>query len=125
MEQVVVAGVAADKDQVKFTLQNLVEQPGVAAQIFGALSASSIVVDVIVQDVPSNGNLTLSFTVGKGDHLKSRQILEDLQASSSYKSMKIVEEGNLAKSVSWVWNAASSRSCLKNVYDLGRGWREH
>lgn len=97
MEQVVVAGVAADKDQVKFTLQNLVEQPGVAAQIFGALSAASIVVDVIVQDVPSNGVLTLSFTVGKGDHLKSRQILEKLQASPSYKSMKIVEESGLAK----------------------------
>lgn len=97
MEQVVVAGVAADKDQVKFTLQNIVEHPGVAAQIFGALSAAAIVVDVIVQDVPSNGVITLSFTVGKGDYLKSRQILEQLQSGSTYKSMKIVEEINLAK----------------------------
>jgi aspartate kinase len=97
MEQVVVAGVAADKDQVKFTLQNIQDQPGTAAEIFGALSSASIVVDVIVQDVPSNGMLTVSFTVGKGDHLKARQLLKNLQASAPFQSMKIVEETDLAK----------------------------
>ncbi|MFL5813351.1 MAG: aspartate kinase [Bdellovibrionia bacterium] len=97
MEQVVVAGVAADKDQVKFTLQNIHDQPGTAAQIFGALSAAAIVVDVIVQDVPSNGIITVSFTVGKGDYLKTQQILQSLQASPAFSSMKIVEETDLAK----------------------------
>ncbi|MDR3605796.1 MAG: aspartate kinase [Oligoflexia bacterium] len=95
MEQVVVAGVAADVGQVKFTLQNLPERPGVAAAIFGPLSASAIVVDVIVQDVPSNGLLTISFTVGKGDHLKARQVLETLK--TTFAQMKIVEEADLAK----------------------------
>jgi aspartate kinase len=97
MEQVVVAGVAADKDQVKFTLQNIQDKPGTAAQIFGALSASAIVVDVIVQDVPSNGIITVSFTVGKSDYLKTRQILHSLQNPSAFQSMKIVEETDLAK----------------------------
>lgn len=97
MEQVVVAGVAADKDQVKFTLQNIQDKAGVAAQIFGALSAASIVVDVIVQDVPSNGIITVSFTVGKGDYLKAQQILLGLQASAEFKTMKMVEETDLAK----------------------------
>lgn len=97
MEQVVVAGVAADKDQVKFTLQNVRDKAGTAAQIFGALSAASIVVDVIVQDVSSNGIITVSFTVGKGDHLKAQQILMGLQASSEFSSMKMVEETDLAK----------------------------
>jgi aspartate kinase len=97
MEQVVVAGVAADKDQVKFTLQNVRDKAGTAAQIFGALSAASIVVDVIVQDVSSNGIITVSFTVGKADHLKAQQILMGLQASSEFSSMKMVEETDLAK----------------------------
>jgi aspartate kinase len=97
MEQVVVAGVAADKDQVKFTLQNIQDQPGVAAQIFGALSDAAIVVDVIVQDVPSNGIITVSFTVGKSDHLKTRQILQTLQSTPALRSMKTVEETDLAK----------------------------
>ena len=96
MEQVVVAGVAADAAQVKLTLQNVPDGPGVAARIFGALSAGAIVVDVIVQDVPANGLLTLSFTVGKTDALKAREILDGLK-NSHFKTMRIVEEGNLSK----------------------------
>jgi aspartate kinase len=96
MEQVVVAGVAADSDQVKLTLQNLPDRPGVAAKVFGALSSGAIVVDIIVQDVPSNGLLTLSFTVGKTDFLKAKQVLEKLRATD-LKEMRVVEEPNLAK----------------------------
>ncbi len=95
MEQVVVAGVAADVAQTKFTLQNVPDGPGVAAKVFGALSSASIVVDVIVQDVPANGLLTLSFTVGKTDHLKARQVLEGL--AKDFPSLKIAEERDLAK----------------------------
>ena len=96
MEQVMVAGVAADPAQVKFTLQNLKDSPGIAAQVFGALSRAAVVVDVIVQDVPSNGMMTLSFTVGKSDAPKSKKILEDLQ-KEVFSGLKIVEEGALAK----------------------------
>ena len=98
MEQVVVAGVAADVGQVKFTLQNIPDGPGVAAQIFGTLSSAAIVVDVIVQDIPSNGMLTVSFTTGKSDHLKAKQALEGLRGGKShFQQMKIVEETDLAK----------------------------
>jgi aspartate kinase len=96
MEQVVVAGVAADGAQVKFTLQNLAEQAGVAAKIFGALSDAAIVVDVIVQDVSTSGRLTVSFTVGRTDSLKARAVLEDLK-KASFPEMSIVEEKDLAK----------------------------
>jgi aspartate kinase len=96
MEQVVVAGVAADAAQVKFTLQNISDSPGVAAKIFGALSSAAIVVDVIVQDIPSNGILTVSFTVGKTDFLKAKQTLEALK-SKEFPQMRIVEEKDLAK----------------------------
>jgi aspartate kinase len=96
MEQVVVAGVAADVGQTKLTLQSLPAGPGVAAKVFGALSNAAIVVDVIVQDVPSNGALTVSFTVGKTDALKARQIIDGLR-ETTYPTMKIVEEKSLAK----------------------------
>ena len=97
MENVVVAGVAADAAQVKLTLQNISDRPGLAARIFGALSKAAIVVDVIVQDVPSNGLITVSFTVGKGDHLKARQVLEELQRADEFREMRIVEKPALAK----------------------------
>lgn len=93
MEQVVVAGIAADAEQVKFTLQNLPDQPGVAAQVFGALSQAAIVVDIIVQDMPSNGSLTVSFTVGATDFLPAQKVLEGLKFSET----RIVAEQNLAK----------------------------
>lgn len=98
MEQVLVAGVAADPGQAKFTLQNLKNGPGVASKIFGALSSAAIVVDIIVQDVPESGILTISFTVGKGDFLRARQVLESLRGVSPvFSSMKIMEEQDLAK----------------------------
>ncbi len=96
MEQVVVAGVAADDAQVKMSLQNIPDGAGVAARIFGALSRASIVVDVIVQDVPSNGLLTISFTIGRSDHLKAREVLEELRAQS-FSAMRIAEQAELAK----------------------------
>jgi len=96
MEQVVVAGVAADASQVKFTLQNISEGPGVAAKLFGSLSRAAIVVDVIVQDIPSHGVLTVSFTVGKTDALKASQVLDEIKRTS-FPAMKIVEERDLAK----------------------------
>jgi aspartate kinase len=98
MEQVLVAGVAADQDQVKFTLQNIPDGPGVAALVFGSLSEAAVVVDVIVQDIPSSGRLTLSFTVGRGDFLKAKQVLETLRIQKpELDGMKIVEEEKLAK----------------------------
>jgi len=96
MEQVVVAGVAADGSQTKFTLQNIPDRPGVAARVFGALSQASIVVDIIVQDVPSNGRLTISFTVGRPDFLSAKQVLRDIK-DTIYPEMVVVEEKDLAK----------------------------
>ena len=96
MEQVVVAGVAADGAQVKLTLQNVPDEPGVAATVFGALSDAAIVVDIIVQDVSDRGHLTLSFTVGKSDFLKAKQVLEGLQ-KGPLSSMRLVYQEELAK----------------------------
>lgn len=98
MEQVVVAGVAADAGQVKFTLQGIPDGPGVAARIFGELSGASIVVDVIVQDLSAEGKLTVSFTVGKSDSTLTREVLATLQSrDGGFKSMKVIEAPSLAK----------------------------
>jgi len=79
LEQVVVAGVAADASQVKFTLKRLKSDSELLAKIFGELSNAAIVVDVIVQDIATDGTMALSFTVGQTDHLKTRDILNKLR----------------------------------------------
>ncbi|HTL11178.1 MAG TPA: aspartate kinase, partial [Bdellovibrionota bacterium] len=96
MEQVDVAGVAADLSQVKFHLRGLPNRPGVAATVFGALSRESIVVDVIVQDMPQSGVAALSFTVGEAEALRTEKALGELK-SSSFREMEISKDAGLAK----------------------------
>ncbi len=49
MEQVVVRGVAVDKDQAKVIISNLPDKPGTAAKVFRSLAEANIIVDMIVQ----------------------------------------------------------------------------
>src|SRR5215831_9625347 len=66
MEDIVVRGVALDKNQAKLTLIGVPDRPGVAAQIFKALADKAISVDMIVQNVSHAADVPLtdvSFTV--------------------------------------------------------------
>ena len=66
MEHVVVSGVAYDKNQSKITVTAVPDKPGVAARLFQAIASANIVVDMIVQNVSSDGKATdISFTVPK------------------------------------------------------------
>lgn len=98
LEDVVVVGVAAQAKQVRVNLQNVKDRPGVAAEIFGALSDAAIVVDVIVQDASAEGKLTISFTIEDSDRLKALKILESLKSTHrDYAGMSVHADGNLAK----------------------------
>ena len=76
MEQVVVRGVAVDKDQAKVIVSNIPDKPGSAGRVFRALADAGIVVDMIVQNVGHNGIANLTFTVPKGDSYRAQQALE-------------------------------------------------
>jgi len=78
MEQVIIRGIAADKNQAKATLRGLPDTPGVAAKIFKSLAAAQINVDMIVQNVSEAGHTDLSFTMAKDDIAKTRRVLEPL-----------------------------------------------
>jgi len=90
MEEVVVRGVALDKDQAKITLVGVPDAPGVAARIFRALADAAISVDMIVQNAShgTNAPLTdLSFTVDKGDLPKARTVIDGLKRSIGYQEV--------------------------------------
>ena len=78
MEDVVVSGIAYDKNEAKIAIRGVPDIPGVAAKIFGALDAKAIVVDLIVQNVSLNGKTDLTFTVGKADFVKARDAVKKL-----------------------------------------------
>jgi len=76
MEQVVVRGVAVDKDQVKVIVSQIPDRPGSAARVFRALADANIIVDMIVQNVGHQGVANLTFTVPQSDSLRAKQALE-------------------------------------------------
>ncbi len=81
MEQILVRGVAVDKNQVKFTLNDLPDRPGVAATLFQALGAHGVVVDMIIQNIGRGGRANLTFTVAKEDVPRSEKVLNEVIAT--------------------------------------------
>jgi len=76
MNDVLVSGVASDKNEAKITLVRVPDQPGLAAQIFGPIADAHIVVDMIIQNASEDGTTDLTFTVPKADHKKALSIME-------------------------------------------------
>src|SRR5206468_2699165 len=95
MEDVVVSGIAYDKNEAKVSLRGVADKPGVAAKIFKPLSDANIVVDMIVQNVSSGGKTDLTFTVGKADLPKARDIVK--KAAKAIGIEKIETDDKIAK----------------------------
>lgn len=79
MEDIVVRGVAADKNQAKVTVGALADKPGVAAGLFKELAKANINVDMIVQNVSEQGQTDISFTVPRTELNKARKVLQGLR----------------------------------------------
>jgi len=71
MEQAVVTGVTHDRSQAKISILRVPDRPGIAARVFGAIAASNIVVDMIVQNISQDGYTDMSFTLPRGDHARA------------------------------------------------------
>ncbi len=78
MEDIVVSGVAVDKNQTKITVSELPDKPGMAAQIFERLAQSGVIVDMIIQNVGRGGKANLSFTVNRDDRKKAEGTMNAL-----------------------------------------------
>lgn len=76
MEDRMVTGVSYNKDEAKVTVRGVPDQPGIASQIFGPISAANINVDMIVQNLSSAGTTDLTFTVPQSDLTQAMQIIE-------------------------------------------------
>jgi aspartate kinase len=76
MEEVVVRGVAVDKDQAKVIVSNIPDKPGSAGRVFRALADANIIVDMIVQNIGRNGIANLTFTVPQSDSHRAQQALD-------------------------------------------------
>ena len=89
MSDVLVSGVACDRNEAKITLLRVPDRPGLAAQIFGPIAEAHIVVDMIIQNASEDGTTDLTFTVPKADHKKALAIVEKTAAAVNAKGVKI------------------------------------
>jgi aspartate kinase len=75
MEQPLISGVTANRDEAKLTMLGVPDKPGIAARILGPIAQANIEVDMIVQNVGADGTTDFTFTVHRNDYERAREIL--------------------------------------------------
>jgi aspartate kinase len=88
MRDVVVCGAALVRDEARVSLNGVPDQPGISHRVFSAMADAHIVVDMIAQNVGSDGRADIGFTV-LGDELPSalavlRPLAAELGATVEY-----------------------------------------
>ena len=89
MEEVLVSGIVLDKNQARVTLRGVSDKPGIAAEIFSKLAEEDINVDMIIQNMGTDGSTNLGFTVPQSEHENARSIMASF--SNEYTDMDFDE----------------------------------
>ncbi len=80
VERELVTGVAYSRDEAKVTIISVPDVPGVAAKIFKPLAEANINVDMIVQNISTDGKTTnMTFTVPRAELEKTLEVIEKNQ----------------------------------------------
>lgn len=120
MEDVVVRGVSVDRKQAKLTVDDVRDEPGIAARIFSTISAANIVVDMIVQSVSEHGTTDISFTIHENDLDAVKQLLTPVV--EELKAVQLIAKSGVAKlSVVGIGMRSHSGVAAKLFDCLGRG----
>jgi aspartate kinase len=80
MRDVVVCGAALARDEARVAIDGVPDQPGVSHRIFAAIADKNVVVDMIAQNVGSNGRAAIGFTVLGNDLPATLAVLRPLAA---------------------------------------------
>jgi aspartate kinase len=95
VEKQTVSGIAYSRDDAKLTVRRVPDRPGIAATIFGELSAQNVNVDMIVQNLAADGTTDMTFTVSKSDLPRARAALDGIQPQIGY--AELLTDPNVAK----------------------------
>lgn len=95
MEDMVVSGVAVNKEEAKVTICDVPDKPGLAAVIFKDIAKQNINVDMIIQNVSRTGTTDVSFTVVESDVNKTIKVAREI--SKKIGAGDIIIDKNIAK----------------------------
>ncbi|MFP5441348.1 MAG: aspartate kinase [Gammaproteobacteria bacterium] len=79
MEAPLISGIAFTRDEAKFTLRGVPDKPGIASLILGPIGAANVEVDMIVQNVGTDGTTDFTFTVARSEFQKAQRVLEKIK----------------------------------------------
>lgn len=74
MERLVVSGVTQNLNEAKIRVKGVKDHPGIAGKLFTPLSEAGIVIDMIVQNLSSDGTTDMTFTVPRAEYGKALEI---------------------------------------------------
>ena len=75
MEQPLISGIAFNRDEAQVTVKGVPDQPGIASSVLSPVGQANIEVDMIVQNVGSDGTTDLTFTVHRNDYERTLDVL--------------------------------------------------
>ncbi|CCH22011.1 MULTISPECIES: aspartate kinase [Micromonospora] len=89
VEQALITGVAHDRSEAKITIVGVPDEPGAAAAIFDTVAGAEINIDMIVQNVSTEGTgrTDISFTLPKADGPTAMAALSKIQEPVKFKGL--------------------------------------
>jgi aspartate kinase len=90
MEQAIITGVSHDRSEAKITVVGVPDRPGKAAEIFQAVAAAGINIDMIVQNVSAaeTARTDVSFTLPKTDGATAMSTLQSVKDAVGFTSLQ-------------------------------------
>src|SRR5262249_48075182 len=76
MEQPIISGVTHDTSDAKVTIFRVPDRPGIAARLFRSLADANLNVDMIEQNVSTDGFTDISFTVPKDELHRTMEVAD-------------------------------------------------
>jgi aspartate kinase len=95
MEKRLITGISYSKNDVRITITNVPDRPGLSALIFGALAQAEVNVDMIVQNISEEGFADITFTTGREELERAKLAIESVRSEAKLETVKIDE--NIAK----------------------------
>ena len=95
MEQPKITGIAYNINEAKLTIRNVPDRPGIASKVFGPIADAHINVDMIIQNVGTDNNTDLTFTVDRSEFQNSLNLIQSIMPEIGAED--IVAADNIAK----------------------------
>ncbi len=84
MEQLALSDITLSDNQARVTLSGVPDSPGLAADVFDAVAAAGVFVDMIIQSYDGfQGETSISFTIPRSQFEAAMQVMEKLQGKFS------------------------------------------